>query len=151
MNPKTRLGRAGKREFPAALGVLIGAVPVHRIHELDPYQPGRARQIVEPLRLHQVINAALIGHLRSPTQPVTLNEVRQPQPRHTDARRSRYRPGRHTKAAAPNGDARGITDGDAEHPNSGIPSADFARALVAVVCWVTACRSSMSGASLRAG
>jgi len=41
----------------------------------------------------------------------------------------------HTKAAAPNGDARGITDGDAEHPNSGIPSADFARALVAVVCW----------------
>jgi hypothetical protein len=36
-------------------------------------------------RLHQVINAALIGHLRTPVQPVTLNEVRQPQLRHTDA------------------------------------------------------------------
>jgi hypothetical protein len=32
-----------------------------------------------------VINAALIGHLRSPAQPVTLNEVRQPQLRHTNA------------------------------------------------------------------
>jgi len=35
-------------------------------------------------RPHQVINATLIGHLRSPPQPVTLNEVRQPQLRHTD-------------------------------------------------------------------
>ncbi len=40
------------REFPDALGVLIGAVPVHRIHELDPYQPGRARKIVKrPARI----------------------------------------------------------------------------------------------------
>jgi len=71
------------RGFPDALGVLIGAVPAHRIHELDP--TSRARQIVKRPRPHQVINAALIGHLRSPAQPVTLNEVRQPQLRHTDA------------------------------------------------------------------
>jgi hypothetical protein len=61
---------------------LIGVVPVHRIHELDPYWPGCARRIVKRARPHQVINTALIGHVRSPAQPVTLNEVRQPQPGH---------------------------------------------------------------------
>ncbi len=85
MNPKNQVGSCWKARISDALGVLIGAVPVHRIHELDPYQPGRARQILKRPRPHQVINAALIGHLRSPAQPVTLNEVRQPQLRHTDA------------------------------------------------------------------
>jgi hypothetical protein len=46
---------------------------------------GRARRIVKRPRPHQAINAALIGHLRSLAQPVALNEVRQPQLRHTDA------------------------------------------------------------------
>ena len=36
-------------------GVSIGAVPVHRIHELDPYQPGRARHIVKRSRRIQAV------------------------------------------------------------------------------------------------
>jgi hypothetical protein len=72
----TLLGATGKREFPDALGVLIGAVPVHRIHELDSYQPGRARQFVKRPHPHQGIKAAMIGHLRNPTQSVSHpNEV----------------------------------------------------------------------------
>lgn len=40
-----------------------GAIPVHRIHELDPHQPRRARQVTKRPGPHQVINAVLISWL----------------------------------------------------------------------------------------
>src|SRR6266487_532165 len=55
-----------------------GAIPVHRIHNLDLHQPRRARPVTKWTGPHQVINAALITHLRSSAQPVTLNKVCQP-------------------------------------------------------------------------
>jgi hypothetical protein len=63
MNPENQVGSFWKARIPDALGVLTGAVPVHRIHELDPCQPGRASQIVNRPRPHQPISAALTGHL----------------------------------------------------------------------------------------
>jgi len=66
MNPKNQVGSCWKPTISRCLGVLTGAVPVHRIHELDLYQPGRARQIVKRPRPHQVINAALNGYCEAP-------------------------------------------------------------------------------------
>jgi hypothetical protein len=62
-----------------------GVVAVHRIHGLDPYQPGRAGQVTKRADPDQVISAALKGRLRSRDQPITLNKVRQPLLCHTDA------------------------------------------------------------------
>jgi hypothetical protein len=62
------------------------AITAHRIHVLDPHQPGRTGQVTERPNTRQAINAAaLTGHLRSTTKPVPPGKVRQPPKRNTGA------------------------------------------------------------------